>query len=231
VNVGWIVVAVKDPHRGERGAKASAPRGYTSPVRQEQAARTRARIVAAATDRFLADGYGRTTIAAVARQAEVSVDTVYAVFGTKARLLTAVIDARLAPAGDANVMDRAEAQVVADEVDQRVQIRRFAEDIAGVLERVRGVYEILRSAGSVEPEMAAIHAEMDGYRLTNMRRALSWISARGPLRLDDDEAATLLWTMASPDVARMLLDGQGWTVERYVDWLDATLARLLLPEP
>ena len=214
----------------KKRAQPPTKRRYSSPVRQEQAERTRARIVTAATERFLRDGYGRTTMASVAREAEVSVDTVYATFGTKARLLTAVIDGRLAPAGEANVMDRADARAVADEIDQRVQVRRFAEDMASVLDRVRGVYEILRTAASVEPEMAAIHAEMDGYRLANMRRALSWISARGPLRVDEDEAAVVLWTIASPDVARMLLDGQDWSMDRYVDWLDETVARLLLPD-
>src|SRR6476620_11598448 len=86
-------------------------RSYSSAVRQEQAVQTRTRILDAAGDLFAANGYARTTVRAIADAANVAVDTVYAVFGTKARVLTALIDLRLAPAaGVANVMDRPEAQ-------------------------------------------------------------------------------------------------------------------------
>jgi AcrR family transcriptional regulator len=206
-------------------------RSYNSPARQEQAARTRARIVDAAATLFERDGYARTTVTGIATAAEVAPDTVYATFGTKARVLTAVIDARLAPAGDANVMDRPEARAVRDEPDQRVQVARFTRDMMTVLQRVRRVYEILRTAAAVEPEVAAVHAEMDRYRLTNMRRVASWLAAHGPLRVDPERAAEILWGLASPDVARMYLDGLGWDEERFRAWLEDSIIRLLLMDP
>lgn len=204
-------------------------RPYSSVVRREQAERTRERILTAAGALFETDGYGATTVRAIAERADVAPDTVYAVFGTKARVLTAVIDSRLAPAGEQNVLDRPEAQAVRDEPDQRKQIELFAYDIVGVLQRVRGPYEILRTAASVEPDMARIHAEMDRYRLENMRRAISWIAANGPILLDEASAAESLWVLASPDVARMLLDGRNWSTDRYVEWLTETVTGLLLP--
>jgi hypothetical protein len=70
---------------------------------------------------------------------------------------------------------------------------------------------------------------MDRYRLANMQRAISWIAANGPLRVDEVSAAESLWVLASPDVSRMLLDGRGWTIDRYVAWLTDTLIRVLLP--
>src|ERR1700682_935698 len=83
-------------------------RPYSSVVRQEQAAHTRARILDAADSLFAAAGYGHTTVAEIARTANVATDTVYATFGSKGRVLTALIDSRLAPAaGVDNVMDRA----------------------------------------------------------------------------------------------------------------------------
>ena len=146
-------------------------RPYSSVVRQEQAAQTRTRIVEAAGELFVARGYPRTTIRDIAVAADVAVDTVYATFGSKARVLTGLIDLRLSPvAGVDNVMDRPEAQAVRDELDQRAQLHRFALDMAAVSSRVRPTFEIMRSASVVEPEMARVFAEMDGYRLTNMRR-------------------------------------------------------------
>lgn len=206
-------------------------RSYSSAVRQEQAAQTRARILEAAGSRFEANGYARTSIREVADAAGVAADTVYAVFGNKARLLTALVDERLAAAtGVANVMDRPEALAVRDATDQRVQLHLFAHDIATVSARVRPVYEILRTASAVEPEMAAVRAEMEGYRLRNMTQAAEWIAARGALRVDVGRAGEIIWILASPDVARMLCEGRGWSDEQYSEWLEDTLVRTLLPD-
>jgi AcrR family transcriptional regulator len=206
-------------------------RAYRSPVRQEQAAATRSRILDAAWRRFASAGYARTTIKEIAAEADVAVDTVYATFGTKARVLTALIDARLNPGNDqVNVMERPEAQAVRDETDPRRQIHRFAGDIAAISARVRPVYEMLRTASAVEPEMAAVLAEMDRYRLANMTRAAEWFAARGPLRVPVADAAATIWVLASPDVARLLCDGLGRSTDEYAAWLGAALERALLPD-
>ncbi|HEX4980270.1 MAG TPA: hypothetical protein VFV63_01150, partial [Ilumatobacteraceae bacterium] len=131
----------------------------------------------------------------------------------------------------ANVMDRPEARAVRDEPDQHRQVHLFARDMAATAARVRGVFEILRTASAVEPEMAAIHAEMNGYRLDNMRRVAGWIAEHGPLRVDVDRAAEIIWVLASPDVATLLCDGRGWTVDQHAEWLEDMLVRTLLPEP
>jgi AcrR family transcriptional regulator len=206
-------------------------RSYSSAVRQEQAARTRTRIVEAAGTLFETNGYARTTIREIAEHADVASDTVYAVFGSKARVLTAIIDSRLAPGGDrGNVMDRPEAQAVRDEPDQRRQFHLFARDMAATAARVRGVFEILRTASAVDPEMAAIYAEMNGYRLRNMERFVGWVAAQGPLRVEVDRAAEIIWALASPDVATMLRDGRGWSEAQHAEWLEDALVRTLLPE-
>jgi hypothetical protein len=100
--------------------------------------------------------------------------------------------------------------------------------MAAVSARVRPVYEILRTASAVESEMAAIHAEMDSYRLRNMRQVVGWIAARGPLRVDVERAGEIVWAVVSPDIARMLCDIRGWSQEQYAEWLEDTLVRLLL---
>jgi AcrR family transcriptional regulator len=206
------------------------PRSYSSTVRREQAAQTRTRIVDAAGALFLEQGYPRTTVKQIAEGAGVAPDTVYATFGSKVRVLTALIDARLAPRGDANVIDRPEAQAVKDAPTQREQLHRFARDIAEISARVRPVYEMLRTAASVEPGVAPVFAEMDGHRFENMRRVAGWLADTGPLRVDVDRAAETIFALASPDVARMLCDGRGWSAERYADWLEDALGRALLPD-
>ena len=204
-------------------------RKYSSAVREEQAARTRTRILDAAAELFLERGYARTTMKDIAVQADVARDTVHAIFGSKARVLTALIDHRLVPDGSVtNVTQLPEALAIKDEVDQRKQIELFAKFIAGISTELRPVFEILRTASAVEPEMAKVFEEMDQFRMNNMQTYASWIEARGPLRVSTRQAGEIIWALASLDVARMLCDELGWTESQHARWLSDTLIRTLL---
>jgi AcrR family transcriptional regulator len=206
-------------------------RKYSSTVRDEQAARTRARILDAASDLFLERGYARTTMKDIAERADVARDTVHAIFGNKARVLTALIDVRLVPdAGVDNITQRPDALAIRDETDQGKQIEMFAKFIAGISTGLRPVFEVLRTASAVEPEMARVFEEMDRYRMINMRTYAKWIAARGPLRVSTRRAGEIIWALASPDVARMLCEEIGWTESQHARWLADTLIRTLLPD-
>jgi AcrR family transcriptional regulator len=203
-------------------------RAYSSTVRQEQAAQTRSRITDAARDLFIELGYGRTTIKAIAEAAAVAPDTVYATFGSKVRVLTAVLDTGLAPPG-VNVMDRPEARAVRDDPDQRAQIDGFARDIAALSTRIRPIYEVLRTAGAVDAEAGEVHREMEQHRLDGMGRLAGWLAEHGPLLVDIDRARDVIFTVASPDVARLLCDVRGWTEDEHAAWMSGVLAAALLP--
>ncbi|HZU78551.1 MAG TPA: hypothetical protein VE991_01435, partial [Acidimicrobiales bacterium] len=132
--------------------------------------------------------------------------------------------------GEPQVTERPGALAVRDEPDQRRQLALFATDLADIVERLGPAYEMLRTAAAVEPEAGAVYAEMNGYRLVNMTRVAQWIAARGPLRMTVDEAAGTIWTLASPDVARLLRDGRGMSKAEYARWLEDALVRVLLPD-
>jgi AcrR family transcriptional regulator len=68
---------------------ANEQRAYRSPLREEQAEATRVRILDA-TLRVMARGIGGLSVPAVAREASVSIPTIYRHFGTKERLFAAV---------------------------------------------------------------------------------------------------------------------------------------------
>jgi hypothetical protein len=145
--------------------------------------------------------------------------------------LTALIDVRLVPDGSvSNVTRRPDAQAIKEEVDQRKQIDLFAEFITGISTQLRPVFEILRTASAVEPEMAGVFEEMDRFRMTNMQTFAKWIAARGPMRVSTRRAGDIIWALASPDVARMLCDELGWTQTQHARWLAHTLTRTLLPD-
>ena len=213
------------------GKRVKKKRPYNSKIRVEQAAQTRARILDAAEELFLANGYARTPVRAIAEAAGVVPDTVYATFGNKARVLTALIDRRLVP--DASVeraRDRLDAQAFRAEPDQRRQLQLFAEFIAGISTNLRPIFEILRTASAVEPEAGAVFREMDNYRLQNMYVYAEWIGERGPLLGGVRRAGEVMWALGSPDVGRMLCDELNWTQAQHAEWLADALIRTLLPD-
>ena len=208
-------------------------RRYESPVRRERARQTRLAILRAAYALFLQGGYASTTVARVAAEAGVSVDTVYDVFGSKRGLLAAVMDVNVG--GDDEpvaVLDRELPQRMRAEQDQRTQIAMFASGMAGELERMRPLDDVLRSAAAADPDVAAArHEQNDVQRHAAMTDVVSWVRARGPLRagLDEATAADVVCTLASPEVHHMLLETRGWTRRQYQGWLNDALEAALLP--
>jgi len=207
-------------------------RRYESTLRQEQARHTRARILDAAQKLFSERGYANTSMDAIAKGAGVATDTVYATFQSKPGLLHRLLDVRVG--GDdepVELLERAGPQAVKREPSQRRQLEAFASDVAGIQERVRPVDDIMRGAAAVDSEIAAFRTRMHESRLDNMRQFASWVASKGPLRdgLSVDDAATIVWTLASPEVHRLLRAERGWTADRYRNWLAATLIRTLLP--
>ncbi|HZU80864.1 MAG TPA: helix-turn-helix domain-containing protein, partial [Acidimicrobiales bacterium] len=67
-------------------------RRYDNSRRQAQARQTRLKVIEAAKQHFVDDGYPATTIEAVADTADVPVPTLYRLFGSKRALLKAVLD-------------------------------------------------------------------------------------------------------------------------------------------
>jgi len=89
-------------------AKVKSERRYDSARRKEQARQTRAAILEAAQRLFAERGYASSTIEAIAAEAGVAVDTVYASFGSKRGVLSKLMDVRVG--GDdqpVGVLDRA----------------------------------------------------------------------------------------------------------------------------
>ena len=212
-------------------AEVKRRRPYSSAVRDEQAARTRERILEAAAELFVEHGYGRTTMKDVAARAGVARDTVHATFGSKSGVLTALIDLRLVPDQSvASITQRPEAQAIRTETDQHRQVEQLADLLAHLSTGVRPVFEIMRTAAAVEPEMAQVYADMDRYRLRNMQTYARWLAATGPLRVSTKQAGEIIWALASPEVGRMLCDELGWSERAHARWLADALARTLLAD-
>ena len=200
--------------------------------RARRAAETRARIVEAAAKLFVARGYAATTIEAVAAEADVAVETVYARFKNKRNLLEAYLDVSIV--GDAEpvaLLDRPEAKALADATDQREQVRLAARIARGVLERNAAVHAVIRTAIAVCPELATLAEEDEARRKATQRAFVEMLSSRGPLRdgMSVADAVETLAALGNPDNYAYLTRRRGWTPARFEHWLEESLSLLLLP--
>jgi AcrR family transcriptional regulator len=212
-------------------ASVKGRRPYRSRLRAEQASQTRLRILESAAELFAQSGYVATTIDAVATRSGVAVDTVYATFGNKKSLLSALIDLRVTGASvGSDVLAGDAPRALSTMSNQRQMIASFSADIAPRVERVRPIDDIIRSAAAADPEISDLRSRMQENRFNKLRVFIEWVAANGALRdgMDGDEATTIVWTLTSPEVNRMLRDVRGWTYERYAEWLSTILVRLLL---
>jgi len=207
-------------------------RAYNSTRRQAQARQTRQQIADAARKLFIQRGYAGATIEAIAQEAAVAPETVYAVFGSKHKILRRVLDT--AVGGDdapIHLLDRPEPQAVFRETDQRRQLGQFARNIAAIIERVAPVFEIMVIAAKTEPDIADLVKHALEERWHNLQTMIQHVAANGPLRegLDLAQAADTVWTLTSAEVFLLLTVNRGWTRDQYADWLADSLIRLLLP--
>ena len=183
----------------------------------------------AAAGGLLADhGYAGTTIAAVAREAGVAPETVYAAFGNKRTLVGELVQTAVRGGDSAPASAQAGARAAAAATDRHEQVRLFAADVVERLERVGPVLHALATAAA-EPgagRAAQKRRSRPARRPAQVRRHAG---AGGPLRTDAEAAAETVWALASPELHSMLTARRGWSRERYCDWLADTLVSALLP--
>jgi AcrR family transcriptional regulator len=203
-------------------------RRYRSERRREQAEQTRRRVLDAAGSLFEERGYAGASIAAIAKHAGVSEETVYARFGNKRTLLGELVRRAVRGEDPAPVLEQAGPRAVAAATDQEEQLRLFAADIVLRLERAAPLVAIVAGASRSEPELAELLARLHADRLKNLRGLVGALAANGSLRLGNEEAVDTVWALTSPEVHQLLTRVRGWTRRRYCEWLANSLAQLLL---
>jgi AcrR family transcriptional regulator len=211
----------------------SSKRAYDSSSRQEQAEHTRRRILGAARKQFVERGYAGATAEAIATEAGVSAQTIYAIFKNKKKLLVSLMNVSPATGMEDHtpMSERPNVQAVAQEHDQRRQLQMFAQVVASNLDQVAALSAIMADAAKVEPDFDRILQKLNKQRLEHMTLAIRQFAANGPFRdgMDEEYARDTVWTLTSPDVFLLLTNDRGWSKEKYADWLADILTKALLP--
>src|SRR6266567_7427830 len=124
-------------------------------LRQAQTALTEQRILAAATELFLADGYVATTLEAVARRARVAARTVYVRFGTKAALFKRVVDVAIVGDTDpVDVLGREPMQTALTAPTAAERIAALAAVSRQIMQRTGALFAVAQQAAAIEPVIA-----------------------------------------------------------------------------
>jgi AcrR family transcriptional regulator len=195
-------------------------RPYRSTRRREQATETRRRILGAAHDLFVSQGYGRTTIAQVARAAGVAVETVYAAYGNKPALLRQVWYATFrGDDQDLRLLDRPEIRAVLAEPDLATRLVAHAVALIPVLRRITPLLRALQGAATSEPAAAAMLAEFDQRRLDAASHYARAAAATGQLAVSEQECRDLLAATMDGALWHRLVAERGWSEDRYAHLL------------
>ena len=205
------------------------PQGGLPSLRQAQIAHTEERILAAATELFLADGYVATTLEAVARRARVGARTVYLRFGTKAALFKRVID--VAIVGDTQPVDVLGRDWMQAALTAPAAAERIAASAAAgrqIMARTGALFAVAQQAAAVEPLIAGFWQQ--GREQTRHGHAVFWTRMADDGLLDP--GADLAWLidtstiLGSAETYLLITRLTGWDLDAYQDWLVTTGMRL-----
>jgi len=204
-------------------------RRYDATSRREQARRNQSRIIQAAERRFLGDGYALTTIAAVADDAGVSVDTIYKSFGGKPGLVRAVRDNALHGARSVPAEQRSD-ELQSGELDPRKIIVGWGRFTTEIAPRASPILLLLRDAARTDPDLHVLLEEMDSDRLRRMTDNARRLHAAGHLRsgITVAVAADVMWTYSSPELYELLVLRRGMPLKRYGQFVTHAMITALL---
>jgi AcrR family transcriptional regulator len=199
-------------------------------TRQQVAAEeTQRTIVEAASRLFLEAGYHGTSIGRIASEAGVAVQTIYNSVGSKRDVLSRVLD--FAAAGD-----RAPVRVpqfMREQAEREADPRRIIEQLVefwrDALPRVAPIFRVIHEAAASDPEVAALERARIAQRLANYKQAAELLAERRAFRggTTIEAAAAAIFAIGHSETYRALVLDGDWDVDRWADWVQATLETIL----
>lgn len=210
------------------GDPSGGKRRYLSPRRQLQAEQTRAVVIAAAGRVFSQRGWVATNMRDVAREAGVSVETLYAGFESKAGLLNVVLD--VAVVGDDEPVAfaaRAEAAAMGTGMTLETRARTAARVVTAINTRIYRLDQALRQGAAVEAVLAERLVAGETRRRADVASAATMVAQRAMTDVEVDEIAAL----SSSAVYDLLVRSSGWGNAAYERWLAGRFIEVVRRSP
>jgi AcrR family transcriptional regulator len=201
----------------------SRDRPYDNTSRAEAAQATRRRIIDAAAQMLLAEGYHSMSVSSLAKAAGVSAQTVYNAIGGKAAVVKAVYDVLLV--GDDEpvaLQDRTEFRAMSGAADRPSFLRSYAALCATIYRRVGPLLGVLLAQGAGgDPGLTEFVATIDRERRagnTNVLAALERVHGLPP-GLDRERFIDVVWVLSAPEIYDRFVRRCGWSHDEYAAWL------------
>jgi AcrR family transcriptional regulator len=205
------------------------PRRYDASGRRLAAARRRTAVLDAAAARFAAQGYAGATVADIAADAQVSVETVYKAFGGKPGLVRALWERALAGQGPVPAEERSDA--VSSTADDPLEVfatwGRLSAEVAPL---GTPVVLLVREAAASDPDIAALYDELETGRLKRMAHNARAIRRHLRSGLTVAQARDILFALTAPGLYEVLVMRQGWSAQAYGRFIERSLAAHLLDD-
>jgi len=202
------------------GTVSPSRRAYDASGRRAAAEQRRIHVAVTAAGLFAELGWRRTTIAAVAREAEVSPEYVTKTFGGKPGLLMAAMGS--ATFGrSATLRDSLEALRLGDEPDRGVRLDRFVDFACDAVVPMAPFVPVLAQGADDDARMKAVLESARAGHVETIR-ALVPMLAEGPVHPDTVDEVVVL---TRAETYLTLADERGWSAARYAAWLRRAIAR------
>lgn len=194
--------------------------------RERQAQATRRDIIAAARRLFAERGYAATSVAQIAEEAGVAVQTIYDSLGSKRAIALALVDLIDEEGGVLEMIP-----VIMGEIDPRRLVGHQVHLNRLLNERCDDLLRVLRATAPLEPDVAAVLSEGYGRQRSGAKQVVSRLAAMGALQPDlaPDVAAAYMAVLTSGETYETFTQVYGWSWDECEQRTTATLQRLLLP--
>ncbi len=198
-------------------------RSYRSPLRERQAAHTRERVLEASAELFSTRGFGGTTMTGIAREAQVSVESVHAT-GSKAVLLVEAFRTRYTGEGGwGSFLDVGSVQDIFAVTDPDEAVERIVDFMATGHARSARLLVELRTAAAAEPVVAEQWDELVKVKAEGWAATAEWmvgIGIIGDVSSDDlPHLAATLGTLLSAETYLHLSSDWEFDEEQYRAWV------------
>lgn len=200
-------------------------RTYNSESRVARAAQTKSRILTVAKKLFQAEGFDCVTIEKLAKQADVSAPTVYALFQSKLGIVRALMD-------EALPSDQREALVLkfVKEQSGEERLKISAKIARQMYDAERAQIDIFRGASVLAPEFKELEREREERRYKRQEECVKVMAKEKILAqgMSVTKARDILWAFTGRDMYSMFVVQRGWSSDEYEQWLAELLIKTLL---
>jgi AcrR family transcriptional regulator len=217
-----------------RNVKRRRPsRRYDVRGRRAAAEENRRTITDSARRLFLELGYSATTMAAIAKAAGVSHETVYATIGPKPVVFRHLVETALSGTDEPiPPLERDYAKQVMAEPNPGRLIEIYSRAMCATQERLAPLFDVLMHGAKTSPQLRSYHRELVKRRAHYTRLIAEHLAEIGGLREDvpTGVAADVLFAFNSSEFFLLFVRDRGWQPEFFGRWLTAAWKTLLLPE-